>query len=106
MLGFGRQRKKKEDKEQTALFRKADGRLIRYASRIVSDGEEILGKDGRIVVTDTEVALRFGERDVFLAPRAEVRCWELMSLDGIRFEHIRPDGSKDAVTAYCKYYRK
>ena len=53
-----------------------------------------------------EANVRFGERDVFLAPRDEVRCWELMSLDGIRFEHIRPDGSKDAVTAYCKYYRK
>lgn len=95
-----------ESKEQTALLKAVNGRLIRYASRLREDGEEILGKDGRIVVTEQEVAVRFGATDVFLCPRESVRAWELMSADGIRLEKPLADGGTESVTAYWKYYHK
>ena len=99
-------RKKSADDGGDELLNKMNGKLLRYAVRRTSSGEEVIGREGRIVVTDTEIALRFDAKDAFLCLRDGSLCGELMNLEGVRIDGLLPDGRREIAIAYYKSYRK
>lgn len=101
-MSFFRKSSRGKYDDTEAVLRRVDGKMLRYVAKKDENGvEEIVGKGGRIVVTDTEVAVICGAKDVFRCDRRQAVVSELLSLDGVRLS-----GPSGAVTAYYTYYRK
>lgn len=107
---FSRGKKKTADTNRELLSR-IDGRLVRYVTRRGTDEdgnptETVLGKEGRITVQHGMAAVSCDGREVFRCDVEEVKCGELMSLEGAVFTGVNAlSGQEDTVVAYYKYYR-
>lgn len=101
-------RKKRNKYDATGqILERINGRAIKYVAMRDEDGvEAILGKNGRIVATQKEIAVTCDAADVFLCKRQGAVVAELLSLDGVRIEGECGDGKIRSVTAYYTYYRK
>lgn len=84
-----------------------DGKLITYAVRRDSDGEIVIGKDGRICAATERLELRFSDGSVpFACPIATMQFGELMSHNGVIITgNDETTGNRVSVVAYYKYYR-
>ena len=103
---FFKRKNKKKDADSEKILEKINGRSIKYASARDEDGVEcIICKDGRIIVTESEIAIRCSEGDDFCVARDGAAVGELMSLEGVRIEGEK-DGLRRCVTAFYTYYRK
>ncbi len=70
-------KKKKDDTEK--VLKRIDGKLIKYVSSCDQNNvEEIIGRGGRLIVTDSQVAVNCDGKDVFVCPR-----------DGLRFRAFK-----------------
>ena len=98
--------KQKKDSGGEKLLQKINGRSIQYAVERFPDAtEHIIGRDGRIAVTSTEIVIMCDGKDVFRCLREGAQYGELMSLDGIRIRGADPDGQIRTVIAHYTYYR-
>lgn len=110
-MGLFSRKKSKAADTNTALLARIDGRLIRYVTRRDTDEngsprETVLGKEGRIHVQPDYVAVSSNGKEVFRCTPEDVKCGELMSLEGVVFTGINQlTGQMDTVVAYYKYYR-
>lgn len=103
---FFNRKNKKKNTDSERILEKINGRSIKYASARDEDGVEcIICKDGRIIVTESEIVVRCGAGDVFCVARDTAAVGELMSLEGVRIEGEK-DGTRRCVTAFYTYYRK
>lgn len=102
-------RDKKISKAEAELLGKLDGREIVYASErdSLNNMESLLGREGRINVTDSEIIVVCGNNIVFRGNKYNVEISELMSLEGvtIKGEDINENKYR-TIVAYYKYYRK
>ena len=99
--------KKSLDSGGDELLERIDGRQIKYACRREEDcTETIIGREGRLVITDTEVAVRCDGKDVFCCSREGAEVGELMALNGVRIRGTCGDGSLQTVVAYYTAYNK
>lgn len=97
-------KRKKDDTEK--VLKRIDGKLIKYvSSRDENNVEEIIGRGGRLVVTDTQVAVNCDGKDVFVCDRNSASVSELLSLNGVVITG-EIDGKRRSVTAYYTYYNK
>ena len=104
MKFFSKKLKKYDSTEE--VIKRIDGRLIKYVSeRDANNVEAIIGRGGRLIVTDKEIAVNCNGEDVFVCPRNKARVSELVSLNGVIIEG-EFGGIKRSVTAYYTYYNK
>lgn len=97
-------KKKKDDTEK--VLKRIDGKLIKYvSSRDQNNVEEIIGSGGRLIVTDSQVAVNCDGKDVFVCPREMTSVSELLSLNGVVITGM-VDGKRKSVTAFYTYYNK
>ena len=62
------------------VLKRIDGKMIKYVSeRDQNNVEEIIGRGGRLVVTDSQVAVNCDGKDVFVCPRETASVSELLS---------------------------
>lgn len=93
-------------KANDSVLKRIDGKLIRYvAARDENNIESILGKGGRIVITDTQVQVNCQGVVVYSCDKKGVEISELISLGGARITGDC-DGEQKAVTVYFTYFNK
>ena len=98
-------------KKRNPVLKEMDGREVKYVTRRVHLGnsqvrEEILGKDGRIVLIEEEIRILCGEIDVFKGDVNTCEYFRLMSGDGITVSGYNSVIEKDdIITVYYKYHR-
>jgi len=93
-------------KDNNAVLARIAGKPIRYAAARDSNNiEEILGKGGRIVLTDDEVQVNCGGKVVFSCEKNSAEISELISLGGARITGLS-NGKVCAVTVYFTYFNK
>lgn len=93
-------------KANQAVLKRIDGKLIRYvAARDENNVESILGKGGRIVITDTCVQVNCEGIVVYECDKKGVEISELISLGGARITG-NCNGETKAVTVYFTYFNK
>ncbi|MBR6548602.1 MAG: hypothetical protein IKT68_03570 [Clostridia bacterium] len=98
--------RKKEDKDNEAVMARIAGKPIRYAAaRDENNVESILGKGGRIVLTDTQVQVNCGGKVVFACDKKGAEISELISLGGARITGTN-NGEVCAATVYFTYFNK
>lgn len=97
-------KRKKDDTEK--VLKRINGKLIKYvSSRDQNNVEQIIGRGGRLVVTDTQVAVNCEGKDVFCCKREDASVSELLSLNGVVITD-NSDEKKRSVTAFYTYYNK
>ena len=62
-------------------------------------------RGGRLIVTDSQVAVNCDGKDVFVCPRETASVSELLSLNGVVITGM-VDGKRRSVTAFYTYYNK
>ncbi len=98
-------------KKKNPVLKEMDGREVKYVTRREHLGnsevrEEILGKDGRIVLIEKEIRVLCGEKDVFKGDVNACQYFRLMSGDGITVSGFNSVINKeDIITVYYKYHR-
>ncbi len=98
-------------KKKNPVLKEMDGREVKYVTRREHLGngevrEEILGKDGRIVLIENEIRVLCGEKDVFKGNEDTCEYFRLMSGDGITVSGFNSVIEKeDIITVYYKYHR-
>ncbi len=93
-------------KANDAVLKRIDGKPIRYvAARDENNVESILGKGGRIVITDKQVQINCGGDIVYACDKKGVEISELISLGGARITG-NCNGTTKAVTVYFTYFNK
>ena len=93
-------------KANDAVLKRINGKLIRYvAARDTDNVESILGKAGRIVITDTQVQVNCEGVVVYSCDKKGVEITELISLGGARITG-NCNGERKAVTVYFTYFNK
>ena len=93
-------------KANDAVLKRIAGKPIRYAAaRDENNVETILGKAGRIVLTDHQVQVNCEGVVVFSCNKKGVEISELISLGGARITG-NCDGQRRAVTVYFTYFNK
>ena len=102
-------RRKEEDSKafRIKMAKKLDGRHIKYVSERHKDVDEIIGKDGALVIKGDEF-LVYASQDILLRTRiVDMKAWELLSLDGvvITAPDIEHGDEERTIIAYYKYYR-
>lgn len=96
--------RKKDDTKK--VLKRIDRKMIKYVSeRDQNNVEEIIGRGGRLVVTDSQVAVNCDGKDVFVCPRETASVSELLSLNGVVITGIS-NGKRRSVTAFYTYYNK
>lgn len=98
-------------KNKNPVIHEMDGREVKYVTRreYLKNSEvreEILGKDGRIVLIEEEIRVLCGETDVFRGNVNSCEYFRLMSGDGITVSGFNSViGKDDVITVYYKYHR-
>lgn len=93
-------------KANDAVLKRIAGKPIRYASTRDEDNvETILGRGGRIVLTDRQVQVNCQGKVVFACDKKGVEIAELISLGGARITGSC-DGKICSVTVYFTYFNK
>ena len=108
MFGF----KHKSKDPNSDVLKQMDGREVKYVTRRVKNEngdvkEVILGKDGRIVVIDSEIRVMCGETDVFRCMIENATYYMLLSGDGITVSGVNTiNGEQMDIIVFYKYHRK
>ncbi|MBQ6818509.1 MAG: hypothetical protein IJP35_02760 [Clostridia bacterium] len=93
-------------KANDAVLKRISGKPIRYAAaRDENNVETILGKAGRIVLTDSQVQINCEGKVVYACDKKGVEISELISLGGARITG-NCNGETKAVTVYFTYFNK
>ncbi len=93
-------------KANEAVLKRISGKPIRYAAaRDENNVETILGKAGRIVLTDNQVQVNCEGKVVYSCDKKGVEISELISLGGARITG-NCGGETKAVTVYFTYFNK
>lgn len=93
-------------KANDAVLKRIDGKPIRYvAARDENNVEEILGRGGRIIITDQQIQINCGGQIVFSCDKKGAEISELISLGGARITGLCHGESK-AVTVYFTYFNQ
>lgn len=96
---FGKFKKNKLD-DSSAVLKRAAGRRIRFVGELDDNNVEVvIGKGGRVIITDTEIIVNCGGEVVFSCPIETAVVSELLSMTGIRITG-ECNGIKRSVTAY------
>ncbi len=87
-----------------------NGEHIKYVTERNGDNEDVIGRDGALIVKDEEdIFLVYASREVlFRCPIPDLAAWYLMSGDGVVLTgpDIEHDGEVRTITAYFTYHRK
>ena len=87
--------------------RKLDGKLLRYVTERLPDGEVVIGKDGHITVKQDVLSVYGGAELLFRCDCESLAAAELMSHDGVMLEGVDILTQKNRkLVAHYKYYRK
>lgn len=83
-------------------------RHIKYVTERKDDIEEIIGREGEILIKNDELIVYAGTDIVFRAKIAELTAGELLSLEGavLTANDLTQDGKERTIIAYYKYWRK
>ncbi len=93
-------------KANDSVLKRIAGKPIRYAAaRDENNVESILGKAGRIVLTETQVQVNCQGNVVFSCDKKGVEISELISLGGARITG-NCNGETKAVTVYFTYFNQ
>ena len=87
--------------------RSLDGKLLRYVTERLGDGEVVVGKDGHITVKEDILSVYGGAELLFRCDCGSLAAAELMSHDGVMlqgFDAVKQEQRK--IVAHYKYYRK
>jgi hypothetical protein len=109
MFGIKKYSLRNEKRANEEKLRKLHGREIRYVSRRNSTSyvENVIGKNGEIVVTDDEFSLVCNNKVVFSSSLKNICGSDMMSLDGMILTRYDSDiDNEDKIIVYYKYYRK
>ena len=83
-------------------------RHIRYVTERKDEVEEIIGREGELLVRDDELLVYAGTEIVFRAKIEALTAGELLSLEGavLTGPDMTHGGEERTVIAYYKYWRK
>lgn len=84
------------------------GKSLKCVTEKIDNAEEVIGRDGMIVLRDGIIVV-YSESDVlFSANIYELSAWELLSLEGVVLTapDISHGGEERTVICYYKYWRK
>ncbi len=109
MFFKGISKRQKKHIENEELLHSLDGRHIRYVIK-KNPGtyqETIIGKDGIINVYNNRLTIVCSNEIVFSHPLKDLKCSELMSLNGVTFRYKEETTEQNMlIIAYYKYHRK
>ncbi len=90
--------------------RELDGMKIKYVTERHGDNDDVIGKNGALIVKpDEDVFLVYAESEVlFRCHIPELSAWILLSGDGVVLTapDIEHGGQERTIIAYFTYYRK
>ncbi|MBR6559176.1 MAG: hypothetical protein IKT70_09270 [Clostridia bacterium] len=89
------------------MAKKIDGKHIKYVSERHSDVDEIIGREGALIIKNDELIVYASQDILFRAKIDDLKAWELLSLDGVVLTapDLEHDGIERTIIAYYKYYR-
>ena len=100
---------KKKDKYQPTKkeLERFNGKAIQYAVERVNGVEQVLGKDGGIIVLDNVIVVMCEAHEVFRCRIKGATVAELLSGNGVEISGIDDEtGEKRYIVAHYSYYRK
>jgi hypothetical protein len=109
MFGIKKYNLRNEKRSNEEKLRKLHGREIRYVSKRDSTTyvENVIGKNGEIVVTNDEFSLVCNNKIIFSSSIKNLCGSDMMSLDGMILTSYNNDiGADEKIIVYYKYYRK
>ena len=90
------------------MAKKLDGKHIKYVSERHSDVDEIIGREGALIIKNDEFIV-YASQDVLFRCRVDdLKIWELLSRDGVVLTgpDLEHGGVERTVIAFYVYYRK
>ena len=102
---------KKKDENSPAfkmeMAKRISGKHIKYVTERHEDVDEIIGREGAIVIKDDDIIVYASQDILFRTKILDMKAWELLSLDGvvITAPDMAHDGRERTIIAYYKYYR-
>ena len=102
--------KKKDENSKSfrhEMAKKLDGKHIKYVSERHSDVDEIIGREGALIIKNDEFIVYASQDILFRAKIDDLKAWELLSLDGVVLTapDLEHEGKERTIIAYYKYYR-
>ena len=96
----------KERKAKIELAKKLNGKPLKCVCERKNGIEEIIARDGAIVMDNGKIIIYGGQDIVFRADFMSVNAGELLSLEGIVVQGIdEMSGEERSIVAYYKYWR-
>ena len=107
-MGLFSKRKEEDSKAfRIKMAKRIDGKHIKYVSERRDNVDEIIGKEGALVIKGDEFIVYASQDILFRTKIVDMKAWELLSLDGvvITAPDIEHGGRERTIIAYYKYYR-
>ncbi|MBQ9413940.1 MAG: hypothetical protein IJU16_02305 [Clostridia bacterium] len=110
-MRFFKRRKATVSSGGDSLLEKMNGKELAYVTLRAPDDsgtvtERVLGKHGRLTVTDGVIRVMCESRLLFVCDADAAKYGELMSLAGVVITGVdREDGCVKTIVAYYQYYR-
>lgn len=96
----------KERRAKLEMAKKLDGKALKCVTERINGIEEIIGRDGAILLKGNELVVYAGQNIVFRSDIYEMTAGELLSLEGVVLQAANcSDGSERSIIAYYKYWR-
>lgn len=96
----------KERRMKAELAKRLNGKPLKCVCERINGVEEIIARDGAIVMDSGDIVIYGGTDPVFRADFMAVNAGELLSLEGLVVQGIdRLSGCDRSIVAYYKYWR-
>lgn len=104
---FGKNKNEDSPAFKIDMAKRISGKHIKYVTERHADVDEIIGREGAIIMKDDEIIVYASQDILFRAKILEMKAGELLSLDGvvITAPDLEHDGKERTIIAYYKYYR-
>ncbi len=96
----------KERRAKAEMAKKLDGKALKCVTERINGIEEIIGRDGAILLKGNELVVYAGQDIVFRSDIYKMTAGELLSLEGVVLQADGEDGYERSIIAYYKYWRK
>lgn len=84
------------------------GKALKCVTEKIDNAEEVIGRDGMIVLKNKIVTVYSKSDILFSAHMYDLSAWELLSLEGVVLTgpDLSREGETRSVICYYKYWRK